>query len=297
MSTVRNITAVTEAIQNPVRAHPVPYLSIRASAGFAPLNLREIWRFRDLLLTLALRDIKLRYKQTALGIAWVILQPLIAAGIFTFVFSSVAKLPSDGVPYMLFAFAGLLGWNLFSGIVTRISVCLTGNSQLISKVFFPRLVLPLSVVPSFLLDFVIALAMLAVLILPRLSSVALGLPLLTFPLWIGLLILLAVGSGLYFAALNVSYRDVQYVIPVAMQMLLYASPIPYAVSAVPERLRIYYYINPLASIIEGLRWSLLGKTSVPNWWAVAYSVAVCIIVFFAGAFIFKRMERKFADVI
>ena len=212
--------------------HAEPFIKIRASTGWAALNLREIWKFRDLLMSLATRDLKLRYKQTALGVIWVVVQPLLAAGIFSFVFGKVAQLPSDGVPYLLFSFAGLLGWNLFSSTVTKCNGCLVGNSQLISKVFFPRLILPLSTVPSVLVDFAVAAGMMTVLML--IYGVAPGWGLLLLPVLMGLLLMLALGIGLCTAALSVSYRDVQYIVPVFMQILLYASPIAYAVSAVPR---------------------------------------------------------------
>ena len=208
-----------------------PYLLIEPSRGWAALNVKELWQFRDLLTTLAARDVKLRYRQTALGAVWVILQPLLAAGIFAVVFGKVAKLPSDGVPYFLFAYAGLLGWNAFNSTLTKVSTCLIQNSALVSKVFFPRLVLPLSTVFSTLVDFGVALAMMAVLMV--LYGVVPSLSLLLLPFWLLLTLLLAVGAGLYAAALMVSYRDVQYVLPVVTQFLLYASPVAYALSTVP----------------------------------------------------------------
>ncbi len=275
-------------------AAPEPFLKIRPSSGWAALRLVEIWQFRDLLLALAQRDIKLRYKQTFLGVAWVVLQPLLAAGIFSFVFGLLAKMPSDGKNYFLFSYAGLLGWNLFNNTVTRSSTCLVGNSQLISKIFFPRLVLPLSTVPSALIDFAVALIMMAALMAAYQSAPSLSL--LTLPLWVLLLLLLAVGVGLWTSALTVSYRDVQYILPVGMQLLLYGSPIAYAASVVPARLRWAFNVNPPASVLEGFRWSILN-TDVPQWQAVGYATATAVAVFVTGAYAFKKMERKFADVI
>lgn len=273
---------------------PKPYLTIRPTSGWAALNLREVWRFRDLLMSLAGRDLKLRYKQTALGVIWVVLQPLMAAGIFSFVFGKVAKLPSDGRPYFLFSFAGLLGWNLFNGVVSKSSTCLVGNAHLISKVYFPRLILPLSTVPSVMIDFAVAAGMMGVLMgiyrVPPTAAVML------LPVWMAILLLLALGIGLCTAALTVSYRDVQYILPVFLQVLLYASPIAYATSAVPENLRRWYLLNPLSGVLEGFRWSLLG-TARPPMGAVVYAAAVAVGAFVIGAFSFKRMERKFADVI
>jgi lipopolysaccharide transport system permease protein len=256
--------------------------------------LRELWQFRDLLFSLAGRDVKLRYKQTALGVIWVVLQPLMAAGVFSFVFGKVAKLPSDGLPYFLFSYAGLLGWNLFSSTVSKCSGCLIGNSQLISKVFFPRLVLPLSIVPSALIDFAVALCMMVVLM--AIYRVPPTLAILALPLWMGVLILLSLGIGLCTSALSVSYRDVQYILPVFLQILLYASPIAYALSAVPSNLRIFFLINPLSGPLEAFRWSLL-HTAEPPLASLFYAIVASVVIFFVGAYSFKRMERKFADVI
>ena len=273
---------------------PTPYLTIRPKSGWVPLDLRELWQFRDLLFSLAGRDLKLRYKQTALGIVWVVFQPLIAAGIFSFVFGRVAKLPSDGVPYLLFSFAGLLGWNLFNNTVTKCSTCLVGNSQLISKVFFPRLILPLSTIPSVLVDFAVTSGMMIVLMI--VYGVTPGWSMLLLPFLMILLLMLALGIGLCTAALAVSYRDVQYILPVAIQILLYASPIAYAVSAVPEHLRFAYFLNPLSAPLEAFRAALLG-TSTPGLPELSYAIAVAVIAFLIGAYSFKHMERKFADVI
>ena len=257
-------------------------------------ELGETWQARDLLYTFADRDLRLRYRQTALGVVWVVLQPLIAAGIFTFVFSTVAHLSSEGKPYMLFTFAALSGWNLFSGILTRASGCLVGNSHLVSRVFFPRLILPLSVVPAALVDFAVSMAMFAAMLV--VYQVAPTVALLTLPLWILLLSAGALGAGLVAASLMVRYRDVQYVLPVATQLLLYASPVAYAAARVPEKWHTLYYLNPLVAAIEGLRWSLLG-TEAPSAGSVAYSAAVAALAVTAGIVVFRRMERSFADVI
>ena len=245
-------------------------------------------------MTLAGRDVKLRYRQTALGVIWVVLQPLVAAGIFSLVFGRVAKLPSDGVPYFLFAYAGLLGWNAFSTTLTKASSCLVGNSHLISKVSFPRLVLPLSTLVGTLIDFGVALAMMSVLMVCY--HVAPGWGILLLPLWLLLVMMLAVGIGLYTSALAVTYRDIQYVLPVMIQFAMYVSPVAYAVSVVPMRLRATYFLNPLSGLLEAFRWSLLGTGNI-QWAYVAYSIVVVVGVFVAGAFMFKKMERKFADVI
>ena len=271
-----------------------PFHTIRPMRGWVALDLLEIWRFRDLLLALAGRDVKLRYKQTALGVVWVVLQPLMAAGIFSFVFGKVAKMPSDGIPYFIFSYAGLLGWNLFSSVTTKVGGSLVGNAHLISKVFFPRLILPLSSIASSLLDFSVASGMLAALM--GIYHVAPSWGLLLLPVWIALLLTLATGVGLFATSLMVSYRDVGYVLPVAMQILLYACPIAYSVSAVPERLRIWYNLNPLSPVFEAIRWSIFG-VGTATVAALCSSAFIAVVVLLLGVFSFKRMERKFADVI
>lgn len=271
-----------------------PLIKIRRSSRCTALQAGEIWRFRDLLFSLAARDLKLRYKQTALGVIWVLLQPLMAAGVFSFVFGRVARLPSDGVPYLLFSFAGLLGWNLFSNTVTKCSGCLVGNAQLISKVFFPRLILPLSTLASVLVDFAVAAGLMAFLMI--LYGVGPRWGLLLLPFWMMMLALLGLGLGLCSAALTVSYRDVQYIVPAFMQILLYASPIAYAVSAVPASMRGVYRLNPLSAPLEACRASLL-QTAWPEWPALAGSAVFSAAVFLVGLYSFKRMEKQFADVI
>jgi lipopolysaccharide transport system permease protein len=273
---------------------PRPYLKIRPSSGWRALDLAQVWQYRDLLLTLAKRDIKLRYRQTFLGVLWVVFQPLMAAGIFSFVFGKVASLPSDGIPYFMFSFAGLLGWNLFSNTVGKAGGSLLGNAHLISKVFFPRIILPLSSVVSTLIDFAVALAMLAVLM--AIYHVAPSSSLLLLPVWLTLLLMLGLGAGLLTSAMGVTYRDIGYIVPVLTQFLLYASPVAYATSAVPPRLRVYYFLNPLSGLLDAFRWSLLGRGEI-QWGCVAYSMVFCVALFALGALMFKRMERKFADVI
>ena len=271
-----------------------PRLRIRPPSRWIGIELGELWRFRDLVLTLAGRDLKLRYKQTVLGVMWVVLQPLMAAGIFSFVFGKVAKMPSDGLPYFLFAYAGLLGWNLFAGVLTRSSGCLLGNSHLISKVFFPRLVLPLSTVPGALVDMAVAGGLMVLLM--AIYHVAPGAGLLLLPVWIVLLVLLSLGFGLIAAALSVSYRDVNYILPVLTQLLMYASPIAYAASAVPGRWQRWYNLNPLSPILEACRWSILGRGQVAVKDLLVAAV-ISVAVFICGVMTFKGMERKFADII
>lgn len=274
---------------------PKPHLTIQPTTGWQAINLRELWQFRDLLTTLAQRDVKLRYRQTALGVVWVVLQPLISAGIFSFVFGKVAKLPSlSGVPYLVFAYAGLMAWGAFSSTLGKTSGCLLANSNLVSKVYFPRMALPLSTVFSTLIDFSVALVMMVVLMV--INHVVPSLAVLLLPVWLLLIILLATGVGLYMSALMVSYRDVQFILPVATNFLLYASPVAYTAARIPAKYELIFMANPLTGLLEAFRWSLF-PTAHPNWNSVAYAAAVSVVVFVLGAFSFKKMERKFADVI
>jgi lipopolysaccharide transport system permease protein len=268
---------------------------LRPTRGWQPIDLREILRFRDLWWELARRDVRLRYRQTALGVAWVLVQPIAAAGIFSFVFQVMAGLRVDGVSYFAFAFAGLVAWNVFGSTLSKTSACMIGNAALVSKVYFPRLVLPLSTVASTLVDLAVSFAALAV--LAGLHGRLALLPLLTVPLWVALLIGVALGVGLVCAALTVAYRDVQYVLPVVIPMLLYATPVAYQSSDVPEPWRTaFYVVNPLASIIDGFRWAVLG-TAPPPAVFVAYAVVTAAVSLWMGAVVFRRMERRFADVI
>ncbi len=287
---------------NPVLPPPTKdTVLIQPTSGVLTVRaLRDVWRYRDLLTALATRDIKLRYRQTALGAIWVVLQPLIAAGIFSLIFGRVAKFPSNDVPYFIFSYASLLAWNTFSGALTRTSSSLIGNSQLVSKVYFPRLILPLSTVFSVLVDFGVALAMMFVLMIC--FHIAPTAALLLLPVWLLLITLLGMGFGLITSALSVTYRDVQYVLPVIVGFGLYATPVPYALSyalsETPSRYHAFFLINPLSGLLEAFRWSLLGAGSpAPPLGSLTYSIVAALAVFGIGAIAFKRMERKFADVI
>lgn len=272
---------------------PRPLLSIRPPKRWAPLSLRELWQYRDLLVTLAERDVTLRYRQTALGIVWVVLQPLMTAAIFVLVFARIGNVKYD-VPPMLFCFAGMIAFTVFNSTVTKASACIIQNSQLVSKVYFPRLVLPLSTVLSTLIDFGVGVVLMAILM--AVYRVVPPWQVLLLPVWLVLLIIAAVGVGLYTSALMVKYRDLQYVIPPLLQFLLYASPVGYPASKVPASIQPFYFLNPLAGLLEAFRWSLLGHTSM-HWGYVAYAAAAVLVVFFLGAVSFARMARRFADVI
>lgn len=269
---------------------------LRPSKGWVGLDVPEIVRFRHLLAAFAERDVKLRYRQTILGALWVVIQPLFAAGIFSFVFGVVAGMDtSSGQSYFIFSFAGLLAWNIFASTLTRTASCMVGNTNIVTKVYFPRLILPLSTIASTLVDFVVPAVVLAA-ILPF-AGIPIGWPALLVPLWVILVLVLALGVGLFAAALTIDYRDVQYLLPLLVPFLLYGSPVAWEVSRVPERYQLWYHVlNPLSSLIDGFRWSLIG-TAPPAWPFVAYAVVVSAVVFVLGAAVFRRAERRVADVI
>ena len=272
-----------------------PLRRIRSTTRRTPLDLAELWRYRDLWLTLALRDVKLRYRQTALGVAWVVLLPLLASGIFTLVFGVVAGLPSDGSPYFLFVFAGYLGWSAFQNTLQRCGISLIGNTALVTKVYFPRIILPAASVLASLLDFAIGMAILELVLLvrgeaPGLASLAL------VPLLMLLLQLIALGAGFVSAALSVKFRDVQYVVPFLIQLLLYASPVAYGITAVPRPVRALYLLNPIAPLLDGLRTSLLGRGEI-HWVAIVGSALVSAALFAVGTLFFLYQDRQYADVI
>lgn len=254
----------------------------------------ELWEAREVLVRFGQRDILLRYRQTALGLLWVVLQPLVTAGVFTVVFGRVAQLPSGGVPYFLFGYTGTLLWTVFSSTVSRASGSLVSNQALVSKVFFPRILVPASTVVAVLLDFLVGLLFGAILLVS--FHVAPTWALLTLPIWVALTVCLALGVGLAAAAIMVRYRDVAYVLPWAIQVLLYASPVAYSLEAVPTSVRWLFDLNPLTWLLEGFRWCLLGTTPPTVGQGMATAVAA-VAVAFAGMLVFQRYEREFADLI
>lgn len=271
-----------------------PTVTIRPTRGWAALNLRELWHYRDLLTILAQRDVKLRYKQTVLGVVWVVLQPLVASLIFAVIFGLFANLPSDGVPYLLFVFAGMLPWNYFSGALQRAGNSLIGDARLISKVYFPRLIIPLASTFAVLIDFAVSLFVFFVLALFYRSG--LSWQIVALPYFLLITTLGAVGVSLWLSALNVQYRDFMYALPFLIQVWMFASPVVYSSSLIPERWRWLYALNPAVGYIEGFRWSLLGQSTL-DWWMVLSATAVSLLAFVSGAFFFRRVERTFADVI
>lgn len=271
-----------------------PTVVIEPTRGWTALHLGELWAYRDLLMILAGRDVKLRYKQTALGITWVVIQPLIAALIFTVMFGRFARLPSDGHPYILFAFAGVAIWNYFAGVLQRAGNSLITDARLITKVYFPRLAIPLASTFSALLDLAVSLIVLAVMMI--IYSVAPTWRILALPLFVGLAALTATGVSLWLSALNVRYRDFVHAMPFLLQVWMLASPVAYATSIVPEKWRLLYSLNPAVAFIEGTRWAVLGSSSVtvPM---VGIATAFSLVVFVGGAFFFRRVERGFADAV
>lgn len=290
-----NIHASTEKQANlEPSSHCIPYVRIRPNAGRGPIDFHELVRYRDLLWTLTDRDIKVRYKQTILGVAWVVLQPLIASLIFAFVFGVVAGLSSGGRPYVLVAFAGLTAWSTFANVLSRASGSLVSNSHIVTKVYFPRLLLPLSAAASTLVDLVVSLGVMGLMM--AFYGVWPGWSVLFLPVWILVLLLMALGLGMMSGALMVRYRDIGYVVPVVLQLGMYASPVAWASEAVPEQYRWFVQMNPLCGLIEAFRWSLLGQSTLHLHWLV-YSVVISALVFLLGALVFKRLEQDFADVI
>ena len=271
-----------------------PLTVIRPPKGWLPIDLRELWAYRELLYFFVWRDIKIRYKQTLLGFAWAILQPLLTMIVFTLFFGTLAKVPSEDIPYPLFSYAAVLPWTLFAEGMTRSSNSLIQEANLLQKIYFPRLLLPSSGVLSPVVDFAIALVVLAALMIY--FSFAPTVTILLLPVFLVLQLMLALGVGLWLSAVNVEYRDVRYVIPFLVQLWLFASPVIYSITWVPERYRtLYGAINPMVGIIEGFRWAILGMR--PPSYTLIGSAAIIVVVLVSGAFYFRRREKSFADVV
>jgi len=269
------------------------HIHISPPRKWIPLDLRELWNYRELLYSFVERDIKIRYKQTFLGFLWAIIQPLFMMLIFTVFFGRLAKIPSEGVPYPLFVLAALLPWTLFAEGITRSTSSMITNQNIMTKVYFPRLIMPLSGVLSPLVDFTFSLMILVAMMayygfVPTLNVIFL-------PLFILLALATSLGIGLWLSALNVKYRDFQYTIPFMIQLWLFASPVVYPASLVPESYRFLYGLNPMAGVIEGFRWALLG-TEIPGA-MILVSVGVVALLLVSGAFYFRRMEQYYADVV
>ena len=272
-----------------------PLTRVEPPRGWAPVRLGELVEYRELAAFLAWRDIKVRYKQTAIGVAWAVIQPVMTVALFSVVFGRMAGLPSEGVPYPLFALAALLPWQFFSTTLTGAANSVVGNAGLLTKVYFPRLVVPLASAVSTLVDLGISSGVLAALmayyrIAPSPAIVAL-------PAFLAVAAVAALGAGLWFAALNVRFRDVQYVLPFLMQLWLFASPVAYSASLVRSPLaRAVYALNPMAGVVQGFRWALVGAPA-PDFWMLAPGAIVACVLLASGLVFFKRMEDTFADVI
>ena len=287
-----SLTASPQRTALPLPAGFSEAIRIEPPRGFFELRLREVWAYRELLYFFVWRDVKIRYKQTAIGVLWVIFQPVLNMLVFTLFFGRLAKLPSDGLPYPVFYFAALVPWTYFSFSLSSTTNVVVENQRLITKVYFPRLILPISSALSGLVDFAIGFAVLSIFcfayrIRPTLAA-----------LWLPVLLLLALftalGVGLWLSALNALYRDVRYVIPFVVQFWMFASPVAYPSSLVPARWRWLYGLNPMAGVIDGFRWAITGRGNAPGLLLLASASAV-ILVFFGGIFFFNRMETTVAD--
>ena len=269
-------------------------IRIEPSQGWFSLRLCELSEYRELLYFLAWRDVKVRYKQTAIGVGWAVLQPIITMIVFTAIFGRFAQIPSDGLPYPLFSFSALIPWTYFSTALNRSIASVVTESHLISKVYFPRLILPLASTLAGIVDFSISLIVLLGMMVWY--GVDISWWLLTLPAFLLFALLTALAAGLWLSALNVRYHDVGHVVPFLIQIWMFCSPIVYPVSLIPERYRLLYSLNPMVGVIEGFRWALL-KTASPNFSVMAVSAVVVLIILTGGLIFFKNMERTFADVV
>ncbi len=267
---------------------------IEPKKGWIPIDLKEIWNYRELLYFLTKRDIKVRYKQTVLGGLWAIIQPVFTMIVFTLFFGRLAKMPSDGIPYPIFVYAGLLPWTYFANALSTSGNSLVGSANLITKVYFPRLIIPASASMAGLLDFFIAMLVMGAMMIYYQFVPSIGI--LLFPFLVGLTFLCAVGVGLWLSALNVQYRDIRYVIPFLIQLWMFVSPVIYPISMVPQKYQWLLALNPMGGVIEAYRASLLGHMPI-NWFLLGLSTVVIIILFLSGLYYFRRMEKTFADVI
>jgi lipopolysaccharide transport system permease protein len=267
---------------------------IRPGGGLLNLELKAIWQYRELLYFLIWRDVKVLYKQTAIGAMWAVFQPLMTMIIFTVVFGTFTKVPSDGLPYPIFAYTALLPWNYFAQAISRSGTSLVGNAALISKVYFPRLIIPFAAAVAPFVDLAVAFVLL--LIMMAWYGIAPTWGVLALPLFLLLALGTALAVGLWLTALHVRYRDVGYTIPFVVQIWMYASPVAYPLSVVPERWRLLYSLNPMAGVIEGFRWALLGTGSL-DFGMMTASAIVVIAALFGGIVYFRQMERTFADVV
>jgi len=291
MINAAQLTSIASLVKG---GQPEPTVVIEPRKGLVYTDLVEVWHYRELLLLFVWRDLKVRYTQTVIGAAWAILQPLVNMLIFTVIFGQFAKIPSEGLPYPIFAYAALVPWTYFASSLNRCVVSVVGDAHLISKVYFPRLILPLCGVVSGLVDFTLAFVVLGGMMTWYGIFPSWGV--LVLPLFLFLALVTALGVGLWLAALNVKYRDVSHVIPFLIQIWMYASPVVYPLSLVPERWRSLYSLNPMVGVIESFRSALLGTQS-PAFWVTGISAVLMLAALAGGIAYFKAMERTFADVV
>jgi lipopolysaccharide transport system permease protein len=271
-----------------------PLLIIQPTRGWVFPDLSELWRYRDLLVILANRDIRLRYRQSAIGVAWVLIQVAFPAAIFALVFGRLAHLPSEGVPYLLYVYCGLLAWSPFQQILMRAGGSTVAEARLITKVYFPRLIIPLASAFAVLVDVLVSFVVLIIFLVIFRHPV--GWSVLTLPLWVILLVLISTGIAFAISALNVFYRDFMYALPLLIQVWMFASPVVYPKSLVPQHWQLFFALNPIVGVIDGFRWSILGVGTLP-WESTLLSIIIAFIVLFAGSMVFRRVEKAFADVI
>ena len=274
-----------------------PVIIIRPSRGWVSLDLRDVWEYRELLYFLVWRNIRVRYKQTVLGATWAVLQPFLTMVVFSVFFGRLANIPSDGFPYPVFSYAALLPWQLFARAVTDCSNSLVANQRLITKVYFPRLAIPISAVLGGLVDFGIAFLVLLGMMFYYRDRVVITAAVWTLPLFILLTMATALAVGLWLSALNVQYRDVRHMVPFIIQLWFYATPIVYSSSLVPEGFRALYGLNPMVGVVEGFRWALLGSQAWGTRTLVVVSTLAVAVLLFGGLVYFRRTERIFADVV
>jgi len=277
------------------RTEETPVITLRPPSGWAAVNLRDLWNYRELIYFMTWRDLKVRYKQTLLGASWAVLRPFLSMVVFTIFFGGLAKISSDGRPYPVFSFAGLLPWELFGTALSVASRSLVVNSHMITKIYFPRIILPLSSILAGLVDFAIAFVVLLAMMFY--FKVPLSPMIWTLPLFLLLALMTALGVGLWLSAMNVLYRDVGYVTPFLTQFWLFITPIVYPASIVPEQWRMIYALNPMAGVVEGFRWALYGSASGAPTLMLAFSVLISFVLLVSGLYYFRNMERLFADMI
>lgn len=286
---------MTTTTTTSVSLESLPVTVITPPDGRARLNLRELWDYREILYLLVWRDIKILYKQTAIGVGWAILQPILSTAVFSVLFGRIVGLPSNGVPYPLFAYCALAPWTYLTHVLPRATYSLVNNYSILTKVYFPRALIPLTPIIAGLID--LAIAMLVLLVLLVVYSVIPTAAVLTLPLWLGLLIALSFGAGLWLSALNIEYRDVGNIVPFMFQVWLFITPVFYSSQLIPEPWRIVYSLNPMVGIVEGFRWALLGTTQPLPVLECTVSSFMVVVILITGLLFFRRREEAFADIV